>query len=34
MMEDESIRSYVGRISEIVAGITSHDGKNFDDEVT
>ena len=33
MMEDESIRSYVGRISEIVAGITSHDGKKSDDEV-
>ena len=24
MMEDESVRSYVGRISEIVAGIKSH----------
>ena len=33
MMEDESVRSYIGRIFEIVAGITSHDGKKFDDEV-
>ena len=33
MMEDESMRSYVGRISEIVVGITSHDGKKSDDEV-
>ena len=33
MMEDEFVRSYVGRISEIFAGITSHDGKKSDDEV-
>ena len=33
MMEDESIRSYIGRISEIVAGITSLDGMKSDDEV-
>ena len=33
MMEDESVRSYVGRISEIVVGITSHDGKKYNDEV-
>ena len=33
MMEDESVRSYVGRISKIFAGITSHDGKKSDDEV-
>ena len=33
MMEYESIRSYVGRISKIVAGITSNDGKKSDDEV-
>ena len=32
-MEDESIRSYVGRISEIVAGIRSHRGTKFEDEV-
>ena len=33
MMEDESIRSYVWRIPEIVVGITSHDGNKFDIEV-
>ena len=33
MMEDESMRSYVGRISEIVVGITSHDGKKSNNEV-
>ena len=33
MMEDESIRSYVGKIFEILAGITSHDGNKLDDEV-
>ena len=33
MMEDESIRSYVGRISEIVAGIISHGGTKSKDEV-
>ena len=33
MMEDESVRSYVSRIYEIVAGITSLDGNKFDDEV-
>ena len=33
MMEDESVRSYVGRIYEIVTGITSHDGKKSNDEV-
>ena len=33
MLEDESVRSYVGRISKIVVGITSLDGKKSDDEV-
>ena len=33
MMEDESVRSYVGRISKIVAEITFNDGKKSDDEV-
>ena len=33
MMEDESIRSFIGKISEIVVGITSLDGTKFDDEV-
>ena len=33
MMEDEFVRSYVGRIFEIFVGITSHDGKKSDDEV-
>ena len=33
MMEDESIRSYVGRISEIVPGIQSLGGTKQDDEV-
>ena len=33
MMEDESVRSYIGRISEIVAGIRSHGGTKLDDEV-
>ena len=33
MMEDESIRRNVGRISEIVARIASHDGKKYNDEV-
>ena len=33
MMEDESIRSYVGRIFEIVIGIRSHGGTKLDDEV-
>ena len=33
IMENEFVRSYVGRIFEIVAGITSHDGKKFDEEV-
>ena len=32
MMEDESIRSYVGRISKIDAGIWSHGGTKEDDE--
>ena len=33
MMEDESVRSYVGRISEIVARIRSHGGTKSKDEV-
>ena len=33
MMEDESIRSYIGRISEMVVGIQSHGGTREDDEV-
>ena len=33
MMEDESVRSYIGRISKIVAGIRSHGGTKLDDEV-
>ena len=33
MMEDESVRSYIGRISEIVVGIRSHGGTKLDDEV-
>ena len=33
MMEDEFVRSYVGRILEIVAGIRSHGGTKSDDEV-
>ena len=33
MMEDESVRSHIGRISDIVAGITSLDGIKSDDEV-
>ena len=33
MMEDESIRSYVGRIFEIVTRIISHGGAKLEDEV-
>ena len=33
MMEDESLRSYIGRIFEIVVGITSLGGEKYDDEV-
>ena len=33
MMENESIRSYIGRRSEIVVGIISHGGTKLDDEV-
>ena len=33
MMEDEFVISYIGRISEIVAGISSHSGTKLDDEV-
>ena len=33
MMEDESIRIYVGRISEITTGIRSQGGTKEDDEV-
>ena len=33
MMEDESIRSYIGIISKIVVGIRSHGGTKLDDEV-
>ena len=33
MMEDEFLRSYVGRISKIIVGIRSHGGTKLDDEV-
>ena len=33
MMEDEYVRSYIGRISEIVVGIRSYEGTKLDDEV-
>ena len=33
MMEDESVRSYIGTISEIIVGIRSHGGTKLDDEV-
>ena len=33
MMEDESVRSYFDRISEIVAGIKACDEKKDDDEI-
>ena len=33
MMEDESVRNYVGRMSKIVVGIQSHGGTKEDDEV-
>ena len=33
MMEDEYVRCYVGRKSEIVVGIKSHGGTKLDDEV-
>ena len=33
MMEDESIRTYIGRISKIIAGIRSQGGTKEDDEV-
>ena len=33
MMEDESVRSYVGRISKIFVGIRSHGGNTLHDEV-
>ena len=33
MMEDESVKSYVGKISKTIVGITSLDGTKFDDEV-
>ena len=33
MLEDESVRSYVGRIFEIVAQIRSHGGTKLEDEV-
>ena len=32
-MEDESVRTYVGRISEIIVGIKSQGGTKEDDEV-
>ena len=32
-MEDESIRAYIGRISEITAGIKAQGGTKDDDEV-
>ena len=33
MMEDESVRSFIGRIFEIFARIRSHGGTKLDDEV-
>ena len=33
MMEDESVRSYIGWILEMVVGIQSHGGTKDDDEV-
>ena len=33
IMEDESMRRYIGRISEIVVAIRSHGGTKLDDEV-
>ena len=33
MMEDDSIRSYIGKIFEIFAGIRSHGRTKLDDEV-
>ena len=33
MMEDESVRTYIGRISEITAGIKAQGGTKDDDEV-
>ena len=33
MMEDECVRSYIGRILEMVVGIWSHGETNEDDEV-
>ena len=33
IMEDESIRTYVGRISKIIVGIRSQGGTKEDDEV-
>ena len=33
MMEDESVRTYIGKISEIIAGIRSQGGTKEDDEV-
>ena len=33
MMEDESVRSYIGRISKIVIGIKSYEATKSDDEV-
>ena len=33
MMEDESVRSYIGRIFEIFVGIRSYEGTKSDDEV-
>ena len=33
MTEDESIRRYIGKISEIVVGIKSHGGNKLDDEL-
>ena len=33
MMEDESIRTYIGRISKITIGIISQGGTREDDEV-
>ena len=32
-MEDEYVKRYIGRISQIVAGIRSHGGTKLDDEL-
>lgn len=33
MMEDESVRSYISRISEIIARIKAFEGTKYEDEI-